>query len=157
MSQVTANHLQQIPLLSVIPESGLQILSSIAKRKFLRANETLFVEGTSSESTWFIVEGRIGLSIKSDEGKTGRLSPLEEGEILGELSLVETGVTHLCTAVAEIETLLIEISVADFKKLAEEKPKLGLTLQRIIRSDMNMKLACAGTALRPLLIRSLAC
>lgn len=156
MGQVTVTHLQKIPLLSVIPASGLEFVAEISRRKFLRVGETLFTEGTASESAWFIVEGRIALSIKSDDGKVGKLNSLEEGESLGELSLVEKKVTHLCTATADAESLLIEIPAADFKKLAEDKPKLGLTVQRIIRSDMNMKLASAGGALRPLLIRSLA-
>ena len=156
MSQITANHLQKIPLLSVIPESGLALIAEVAKRRFLRAGEVLFTEGTPSETIWFIVEGRIALTMKADEGKIGRLTMLEDGETLCELSLVEKNVTHLCTAAADEETLLVEITQADFQKLNENWAKLALTLQRIIRSDMNLKLSEAGAALRPILIRSLA-
>lgn len=156
MSQVTATNLQKVPLLSVIPVSGLELIAGIADRKFLRPGEVLFQEGKPSETIFFIIEGRIALSMRSDEGRIAKLSALEGGEVLGQMALLENKPVHLCTAVADAESLVIEISAAAFQKLSEEKPKLGVTVQKIIRSDLDKKLAAAGPSLRPLLIRALA-
>lgn len=156
MNQVTAAHLQKNQLLKDFPTSGLDLLAGIARRKFLRAGQILFAEGKPSEAIHLIVEGRVLLTMRADDGRLAKLGALGEGEALGQSALLDGAAHHLCTATAEGEALFIEIAAADFERLSKEKPRLGVTLRQFLSADLERKLLNAGPALRPILIRALA-
>ncbi len=156
MSQVTAAHLQKSPLLRDFPPSGLELLAGIARRKFLRAGQVLFSEGKPSEALYLIVEGRVVLTMRAEDGRTAKLGALGEGEPLGQSALLDSATRHLCTATADAESLFIEIAAVDFERLAQDKPRLGTVLRQFLSADLDRRLLGAGPALRPLLLRALA-
>lgn len=154
--RVTPTHLQKAPVLKDFPVSGLELICDIARRKFLRVGQILFDEGAPSEALYLVIEGRVQLTMKAEDGRVAKLGALGEGELLGQSALLDDATHHLCTAMAESETLLIEITAADFQRLSQEKPRLGVTLKQFISVDLDQKLLSAGPALRPLFIRAFA-
>lgn len=107
------------------------IFSSAEHVRFA-AGETIFKEGEPGEQAFFIVQGLVRISILKD-GHQQELSQLGEGELFGEMSLIDSDMRS-ATATAAEETTLVPISREHFQnKLTSTDPLTRYFLRVILR------------------------
>jgi len=90
--------------------------------------EILFKEGQRQTTLMGVVEGRIRVTKSDRDGSEITLVHLRRGMSLGEMSLFEDE-PRSATASASGRVIVVELSRAAFRDLADIKPRLALKLQ----------------------------
>jgi CRP-like cAMP-binding protein len=115
----------------------LDRLASIARETNLQQGDILFEQGDDSDGLYLIVSGLVRIYLTTEDGREVTISLLEDGEVIGEMSLLD-GLSRSAGAAALIETRLIFIPRAPFLDLIENRGKLArqiiLTLCERLRS-----------------------
>jgi CRP-like cAMP-binding protein len=133
--------LQAISILQDLNEEELRQLLKIARRVQYPKGQVILKEGETGESMFIIEEGKVEVS-KTLVMKLGRedyqdrdkvLTKLsaEDHAIFGEVALFEQN-KRSATVTALTDCQLLEISKADFLRLADESPRIGYKITRNI-------------------------
>ena len=133
--------LKRIPILQDLDEEEIRRLLKITRPLRYPKGAVILKEGEPGESMYIIEEGMVEIS-KSLVMKWGRedyqdrdkiLTKLsaEDHAIFGEVALFEQN-RRTASVVALTDSLLLEISKADFLRLAEENPRIGYKITRNI-------------------------
>jgi CRP/FNR family transcriptional regulator, cyclic AMP receptor protein len=108
-------------------DTGLAIVASVAQPKQVPAGTPLFVENMIGDGLYVIALGKIRLSVRGPHGQDVMLAALGPNDSLGEAALLRAG-PRLCSATAEVQSSVIEISRRDIAMLQRTKPQACLKL-----------------------------
>ena len=107
-----------IQLLREVPEELLQQLVSSVRPVHFSSGETLFHEGDTGDSVYFLVQGHCTV-----EQRGRQVSTLSEGDVLGEIALL-IGAPRTATVRADDAVEALRLGEADFARLREQSPEL---------------------------------
>ncbi|MBM3325407.1 MAG: cyclic nucleotide-binding domain-containing protein [Calditrichaeota bacterium] len=115
-------------------------LASIAEEQRFARGAEIIREDSKSRDLFVICKGRVSirLSLPTEVGKEEIIYTMRDGQIFGELSLVD-GSPRSATVRAEEEVITCQF---DFKKLSallDEKPRIGYLLMRNIASIISAR------------------
>jgi non-ribosomal peptide synthetase-like protein len=133
-----------------LEEPDVEALMRIGTRQQLQAGETLLTEKTHPDAIYLILEGELSVSV---EGRSTAVAYVGKGEIVGEMSLLESQPADatLC-AIAPVTVLRIPF-VALQKSLAAD-PGFSLRFYRALAMLLSHRLrtgaSSAASKLRPL-------
>jgi CRP-like cAMP-binding protein len=120
-----------------IEPDDLDRLAGIARETMLQQGDILFEQGDESDGLYVILTGLVRVYLTTEDGREVTISLLEDGEVIGEMSLLD-GLQRSAGAAALIETKLIFIPRAPFLEPLETSGKLSrqiiLTLCERLRS-----------------------
>ncbi len=94
----------------------LQKLKDIGSMKIFQEQDYIFKEGETGEEIYIILSGRVGLYINSADSTQIKVSQLESGDFLGEISLLDDP-TRNASAIAERETTVIAVTKDNFQSV----------------------------------------
>jgi CRP-like cAMP-binding protein len=112
-----------------LDERELARLASIARSKTLPVGEALFDQGDESDGLYFVVTGLIRIYLTASDGREATISILEDGEVIGEISLLD-GLPRSAGAAALTDSTLIFIPREPFLALLDSSP--GIARQIIL-------------------------
>jgi CRP-like cAMP-binding protein len=101
---------------NLLPREALQLLAFSCERRELKAGEALFAEGETADAAYFVLSGEITLSTKREQR---RASP---GTLIGESALAAE-VSRGANAVASVDSSLLRVPRATFRRVLEEFPQ----------------------------------
>jgi predicted acylesterase/phospholipase RssA/CRP-like cAMP-binding protein len=101
----------------------------------LEAGEVLFEEGDVSDAAYFIVAGRVRVSM-DDDGTVSTLAELGRGEVVGELGLLDNAPRSATVRAVRDSTLAI-FTTEVFEELVTRSPGLMLHLARGILTRLR--------------------
>ena len=90
--------------------------------KNLKKGEVVFRQGDPVDCMYDIAWGRVGVYADYDRPEEKLLAELGEGEVFGEMSLIEKAPRSATVVALEKDTQLIEITEDNFLSYFEEKP-----------------------------------
>ena len=122
-----AQMLAGVPLFEHLSDEDRLILAEVIDRRPLAAHETLFKAGEPGDSLFVVQAGEVELYIKDTAGQKIVLTNAGRGEIFGELSLLDQG-ARTATAIALMDTELLELDRGDLLLLFQKTPAAGLGL-----------------------------
>jgi uncharacterized membrane protein len=102
-------------------------LARVVDRRELSAGATLFHAGEPGESLFVVSKGEVELFIKDTAGQKIVLTVAREGEIFGELALLDRG-ARTATALALADTELLELDREDLLLLFQKTPAAAVRL-----------------------------
>src|SRR5947209_19016864 len=102
-----AGMLAKNELFEQLTEEDRAQLALVVDRRELPAGTTLFQAGEPGESLFVVSAGEVELFIKDTAGQKIVLTVAREGEIFGELALLERGARY-ATAIAMLDTELMQ-------------------------------------------------
>lgn len=105
----------------------LELLCKNSYAKLYEKDEVIFFENDSVKKLYFLVNGKVKLSMLSAEGKEKVLTILQEGDIFGELSLFDED-PHPLTAEVMDDARLLIIPWNEMEKLITERPSLAIKI-----------------------------
>jgi len=133
--------LKKIPILRDLNEEELGQFLKIARRVRFPKGQPILTEGQAGDTIYIMEEGMVEISktlvmIKGQENSKDRDKVLtklsaEGHAIFGEVALFEQS-KRTATVIALTDCLLLEISKADFLRLAEDNPRIGYKITRNI-------------------------
>ncbi len=107
------------------------------------AGETIVNAGEAADSMHFILDGRVGIMIPADEGRTTRVRSLGRYTTIGEMGLVSHA-PRSATIQAEVASILYVLSADQFEALKAEDPALSQKLLTYFVSVMAERLTFAN-------------
>lgn len=102
-----------------------------------KANELIFMENDKDSSLFYIEEGLIKISMISDEGKEKTLFLLNDGQVFGEVSLID-GLEHDVNAETLKNTAIYTLKEKDIKQIVMERPEISLNLLRVMADKIRL-------------------
>lgn len=102
-------------------------LAEVIDQRALAAGATLFNAGEPGDSLFVVQSGEVELYIKDTAGQKIVLTNVTQGEIFGELSLLDQG-ARTATAVALMNTELLELDRDDLLLLFQKAPAAALAM-----------------------------
>jgi uncharacterized membrane protein len=114
-----------IDMFELLHSDDRRALAEVVDAIKLNATETLFNAGEPGDSLFIVRSGSIELFIKDTAGQKIVLTVAEEGDLFGELSLLDGG-ARTATAVALTETELLVLDRGDLLLLFQKRPDAAL-------------------------------
>jgi uncharacterized membrane protein len=115
----------KIKLFEQLDEEDRRVLADVVDTMNLAAGQTLFQAGEPGESLFVVQSGEIELFIKDTAGQKIVLTVSREGDVFGELSLLDSG-PRTATALAISDSELLVLDRGDLLLLFEKKPDAAL-------------------------------
>lgn len=114
-------------LFEQLSEEDRAQLAQVVDRRELAAGTTLFQAGEPGESLFVVSSGEVELFIKDTAGQKIVLTVARDGEIFGELALLDRG-ARTATALALVDTELLELDRDDLLLLFQKTPEAAVRL-----------------------------
>lgn len=111
-------------LFSGLDESELWRLAGIAREVSLSAGSVLFEQGDDSDGLYIVSSGIVRIYLTADDGREATINLLEEGEVIGEIAILD-GLPRSAGAAALTDAKLIFVPTAPFCELIDSSPKLS--------------------------------
>lgn len=123
-------------LLDRLEPHELDKLMRFARVARYPANAVIFSKGDPGHSMMTVLKGRIRISSSSPEGKQLVLAVLAQGEILGEMAVLE-GKPRSADATALEPTELLLLDRRDFIPFLEQNPKICIKMLAILSDRLR--------------------
>jgi len=134
--------LGSVELFEGASQEELKMLASICRERTYPSGEVITGQGDTGDEL-FIVQGgfveviRAGLS---PEATPRTVVNLGEGQIFGEMALVDHGPRSATIRAASDPTTVLVIHREDFERACEQNHRLGYIVMRNIAADLSFKL-----------------
>lgn len=122
-------------ILGQLFDEDISWMASVGNRVSVAKDTVIIPEGVPNDYMYIIIEG----SCKVTSEKTGDLAQLQRGEILGEMSFVETS-PPLVSAIASEESILLKIPHSAFHERMKESPAFAARMYRAIAVFLSDRL-----------------
>lgn len=117
--------LKGISVFELLHDDDRDELAKVVDVSTLKVGETLFEAGEPGESMFIVRSGSIELYIKDTAGQKIVLTVAEEGELFGELSMLDSG-PRTATALALTDAELLVLDREDLLLLFQKRPDAAL-------------------------------
>jgi CRP/FNR family cyclic AMP-dependent transcriptional regulator len=128
-SNVSTALLRNVPLLSVLSEDELALLSRVVSRKSYARGSQILGAGDPTDSLYILISGRIKVFMSDMDGKEVILSILGPNEFVGEMGLIDNS-PRSANVVALEPCEVVCISKSDFKRCLSENFDMAMTVMR---------------------------
>ena len=98
-----------------------------------KAGETIFKEDDPGDIMYVVVSGTVDIFLRGRH-----MVKLDEGEIFGEMALIETDHRRTASAVAESDVVVADISRERFTFLVHESPFFALDVMRTLSERLRL-------------------
>jgi len=122
-----AHLLAELELFEHVTEEDRASLAEFIDIRKLEAGDTLFKTGEPGESLYIVRDGEVELFIRDTAGQKILLAIAGNGEVFGELALLDRG-PRTATAMALTDTELLELDREDLLLLFHKSPTAALRL-----------------------------
>ncbi len=123
----TRKCLKELVLFSKMEWDEVKLICERASEKRYYKEEVIFFEDNNAENLYIVVEGRVKLTMLSPAGKEKVISILQEGDILGEMSLFDQD-KHPISAEVIDEARLVILSFEDLENIIREQPGVAIKI-----------------------------
>src|SRR5712675_1385491 len=128
--------LRNHPLFSDLPSTVIEHLGSYMKTRKMARGSTIFAKGDPGSGLMGVLSGMVKVSVASAEGKDIVLNIFHEGEIFGEIALLD-GRPRTADATAMTDCELIVIERRDFIPFLRSEPDLIMQIVEILCSRLR--------------------
>jgi CRP/FNR family cyclic AMP-dependent transcriptional regulator len=141
MAMMTRKRINK-PTPSFAAKTFLSIIDRGKKILTLKKNQILFSQGDDSDAVFYILEGKVKLTVVSQKGKEAVIAILERGAFLGEACLTAQLVC-MKTATSMGASRIVRIEKADMLRVLHEEPAfselfMAYLLSRNIRIEEDL-------------------
>jgi len=118
-------------------------LVEYCRRLEVRPGDVIARQGEPATSMHFILEGRVGVIVHLNDGRTTRVRSLGRHTTVGEMGLI-TQSSRSATIEAEAASVLYELDADAFERIKREQPALSQALLAYVLKVMTERLSFAN-------------
>ncbi len=134
--KVTLQFLANVPIFENLSTEQLQPLGDKMRTRKYQRGEVVFHQDDPGDRMHIIVEGRVRISLDSDDGREKDVALLQTGECFGEMALLDgSNRSAKATAVEEIETLVLMRE--DFLEFIREYPEVATHTTAVLTNRLR--------------------
>ncbi len=113
------------------------------KRCDFAQGDVIALQGAAADCMHFIMQGRVGIMVKRDDGASTRVRSLGAHSTVGEMGLL-TGENRNASVIAETDCTLYRLGIEEFQRLKLERPDITQALLTYVISVMAHRLRFAS-------------
>jgi CRP-like cAMP-binding protein len=155
-SESTAATLARIDIFDNLTPAQYELLAFLCQPLEPRKGTWLLREQEEGDDLYVIVQGGVevvmdpGLVVPGREGAPGErvVTELRDGQVFGEIALVDQGLRSASVRVSRDDTRLLRISGGRLLMLCDTYPGLGYHVMRNLASELALKLRENGLSFR---------
>lgn len=112
---------------SCFKEKDLKVIKAGCREKAAAKGAVILYQGEESSALYFIVEGKVKVSLTNEEGKEVILDTLEQGDFFGEMSCLDSQYcSAMVSALTDVRILYLEKKA--FLTIISENPDMMVSL-----------------------------
>ncbi len=127
MSSSNVSLLARVPLFAELSEDELDRIGAVAVPRSFERGVRVFHEGDTSDACYIVRSGDLRVTREHSDGRAIALATLAEGDIFGELAMLDGGARS-----ASVETLadseLLALPAGDMRRLLAAHPDIAVKL-----------------------------
>jgi len=140
-SMELTNILQKVELFNGLSEDELGDVASICTEKQLHRGEIITSQGAHGDELYIVTEGFVEIILDDSRKEPHKVVVnLGEGQLIGEMSLIDQG-PRSATVRAALEPTIVQVIRRDhFEELCDHNNRIGYIVMRNLASDLSFKL-----------------
>jgi len=132
--------LQQVDLFRGLSKEQLTRIERITHIDTFKMGTRVCQQGDVASEMYIVCQGQVEVAVRHNSGTDESMLYLGEGQIIGEMGLVDEGRRSATVIVVEDETLVVSIPNDAFNALCQENTAIGYLIMRNIAQDLSFKL-----------------
>lgn len=134
------NILKLVELFRGLDESQLKQIAAISHQEVYQEKDTVFKQGSVGDALYVIGRGQVEVVVRGSTGESFAAIYLGEGQIFGEMALIDQGTRSASIQVVEDNTTLYRIGTDNFIDLCQSNTDIGYIMMRNLAQDLSFKL-----------------
>ena len=155
MQQSISAILSVTEIFDTFTETQLQLVASICEASTHQTGDILLKENDQSTELYVIARGGVEVIMNPtyvgndvDEGEMVLLTELRQGQVFGEVALVDQGMRSATIRASQSNTLLLRIDRYRLMQLCDTYPELGYKLMKNLAADLAFKIRNTDLTIR---------
>lgn len=132
--------LKTVSLFRDLDDRQLERMAAITRPEIYHADQTIFEQGAAGDKMYIIHQGQVEIQVKDHAGMLNSVLILGEGQIFGEMALLDKGARSASVTAVKDHTVLYAISEPDFRTLCQDNTAIGYLMMRNIARDLSLKI-----------------
>jgi CRP-like cAMP-binding protein len=134
-AQIDVDKVPPIPLFSDLPRDAFMALTERMDLRVASVDEALITEGEGGDSMFIIIQGRVKICRRADDGSELILAELSDGAFFGEMALLSDA-PRSASVVCTEETMLFSISRELVADMTAQYPTVGEVMRRFHKNRL---------------------
>lgn len=128
--------LSSIPLFAGLTPEQLAKVAALAQVRTYARHQTVVTQGEPAHALFAIIRGRLKVASSAPDGRDVVLGIMAEGEVFGEVALLDGGArSATCTSIEPCELLVIDRD--QFMELLESTPSIAVKLLHVLAGRLR--------------------
>lgn len=124
-----------------LEEAHLAQLAAISQQKTYTTGDTVFDQDDPGDGLYIVGMGQVSVIPRGSDGDSGEPTVyLGEGQVFGEMALIDRATRSAAIVAEGDDTRLYYIPTAEFTSLCEENTAIGYIMMRNIAQDLSFKI-----------------
>jgi CRP-like cAMP-binding protein len=119
--------IERLAFLEGFSQDQVEYLSPIMDRVEYHSGQKIFSQGDRADYLYFIIEGRVSIQFKPEDGPVLTVANLEEGGIFGWSSALGSAF-YTSSAIATENGLFVRLAGEDLKTLCQDQAETGILI-----------------------------
>jgi len=132
--------IKQIEIFHGLTDAQLRALAQITQRETYKSGDTIIEQDAPGDSMFIIAQGQVEVLKRDSEGEMQTALFLGEGQVFGELALLDQGLRTATIVADDDPTILYTLQRDTFEGLCHSDTALGYQMMRNLALDMAFKL-----------------
>jgi glutaminase len=133
----------ELDVAEFLDPADLAYFERLLVRRRIDANQCICARGDNATDAYFLARGEVSIRIYDGPTTFQRLAAFAPGTVFGEMSMIDRG-ARSADVWSETEVELLALSVADFDRLAVDRPSLKIKLLQYFIRTLTTRLRRAN-------------
>src|SRR5205814_9245349 len=123
--------LREVPLFALLDDEETAVLAGQVDIKTFAARQRIYKMGEPSPQAYILIAGRVRVTTVDEDNQEVVVDQPSKGEFFGFASMLEQ-TPHQTTAIAQEETVCLEVDRHDISVLLQRKPMAGMDMLTVL-------------------------
>lgn len=123
-----------------LSDEQVQHIANLCHEQNFANGITIFEQGAVGDKLYIVGGGQVEVSIRDTDGTSRPAVYLGEGQVFGEMALIDDAPRSASVISADDPTILYSISSEEFIALCTTNTDIGFVMMRNIAQDLSFKL-----------------
>jgi CRP/FNR family cyclic AMP-dependent transcriptional regulator len=132
--------LKQVELFRGLDDEQLQEIADITHQESHDVGSVIFNQGDDGDKMYIVGSGQVEIKVRHRTGYTYSAVYLGEGQVFGEMALIDESTRSASVISAQENTIVHSITREEFVRLCNKNTATGYLMMRNIAQDLSFKM-----------------